>query len=288
MRVGKSDLTDEHLVRTGEGVVFARSVRRLAEHSWSEENLRAVVETPQKRKATTVDIPLAAEPLAPPLEAPEVPEDEKEEPKAKPEEDEEMQGDPSETEKTLRVPSSSRGEKRTEPQQNVFAKKRVMMKSPKRPATLATPSDDLVKRRVMKKTDTKCSCQWKVAGSDLLHAVNALFNDETGEEAKPWSDESEKTGILTVLVCHHKEMMKGRQKELSSLKDMSAMTAAKRSEAVGKRAPQTRWVDRERRLREVQAGSEGLQSKSGAYSARDVLTDTIDTVSENNVGCKFT
>ena len=161
MRVGKSDLTDEHLVRTGEGVVYARSVRRLAEHSWSEENLRAVVETPQKRKATTVDIPLAAEPLAPPLEAPEVPEDEKEEPKAKPEEDEEMQGDPSETEKTPGVPSSSRGEKRTEPQQNVFAKKRVMMKSPKRPATLATPSDDLVKRRLMKKTDTKCPCQWK-------------------------------------------------------------------------------------------------------------------------------
>ena len=31
-----------------EGVLYARSVRRLAEHSWSEENLRAVVETPQK------------------------------------------------------------------------------------------------------------------------------------------------------------------------------------------------------------------------------------------------
>ena len=28
----------------------------------------------------------------------------------------------------------------------------------------------------------------EVAGSDLLHAVNALLNDETGEEAKPWSD----------------------------------------------------------------------------------------------------
>ena len=75
--------------------------------------------------------------------------------------------------------------------------------------------------------------------------MNALLNDETGEDAKPWSDESEKTRILTVLV-DRKEMMKGRQKELSSLKDMSAMTAAKRSEAVGKRAPQTRWVDRER------------------------------------------
>ena len=32
--LGKSDLTDEHLVRTDEGVVYARSVRRLADHSW--------------------------------------------------------------------------------------------------------------------------------------------------------------------------------------------------------------------------------------------------------------
>ena len=37
---------------------------------------------------------------------------------------------------------------------------------------------------------------------------------------------------------------------------------------------------RERRLSEVQAGSEGLQSMSGAYSARDVLINTIDTVAE--------
>ena len=44
--LGTSDLTGEHLVRTDEGVVNARSARRLAEHSWSEENLRAVVATP--------------------------------------------------------------------------------------------------------------------------------------------------------------------------------------------------------------------------------------------------
>ena len=37
--LGKSYFTDERLVRTDEGVVYARSVRRLAEHSWSEENL---------------------------------------------------------------------------------------------------------------------------------------------------------------------------------------------------------------------------------------------------------
>ena len=65
--LGKSDLTDEHLVRTDQGVVYARSVRRLAEHSWSEETLRAVVETPQRPKTTIAGIPPAAEPLGIPL-----------------------------------------------------------------------------------------------------------------------------------------------------------------------------------------------------------------------------
>ena len=65
------------------------------------------------------------------------------------------------------------------------------------------------------------------------------------EEAKPWSEGSEKTKILTVL-DNNEEMMKGRQKELNSLKGMGAMTAVKRSEAVGKRVIQTRWVDREK------------------------------------------
>ena len=162
-----------------EGVENARSLRRLAEHSWSEEDLR-------KPKPTTVDIPPAAESLALPLEAPEVPEDEKEEPKAKPEEDAGMQGVSSETEMTPGVPSSSRGKKRTEPQQNVFAKKRVMMISLKGPATPVTPCDNPV---LMKKTDTKgyddVLMPVEIAASDLLHTVNALLNDETGEEAKP-------------------------------------------------------------------------------------------------------
>ena len=79
----KSDITDEHLVRTDEGVVYARSVRRPAEHRWSEENLRAIVENPQTPRSTTVDIPPAAEPFAPPPPpaAPEVPVDEKGEPR---------------------------------------------------------------------------------------------------------------------------------------------------------------------------------------------------------------
>ena len=53
--LGKSDLTDEHLVRTDDGVENARSVRRLAEHSWSEENLRSVAETPPKPRSTATD-----------------------------------------------------------------------------------------------------------------------------------------------------------------------------------------------------------------------------------------
>ena len=105
--LGKSDLTEKHLVTdspstVGQKITFVQS--------------------------TTVDIPPAAEPLAPPLEAPEAPEDEKEEPKAEPEEGEEMQENSSETKMTPGVPSSSRGEKRTQPQQNVIEKQSVMKK----------------------------------------------------------------------------------------------------------------------------------------------------------------
>ena len=92
MWLGKSDLTDEHLVRTDQGVVYARSVRRLAEHSWPEETLRAVVETPQRPKTTIADIPPAAEPLGIPHEPPEADEDAKEEPTGEQEEDHEVQG----------------------------------------------------------------------------------------------------------------------------------------------------------------------------------------------------
>ena len=52
-------------------------------------------------------------------------------------------------------------------------------------------------------------------------------------------DEDHKLPKLTVL-DDYEEMMKGRQKELNSLKEMDAMTVVKKSEAVGKRAIQTR------------------------------------------------
>ena len=45
---------------------------------------------------------------------------------------------------------------------------------------------------------------------------------------------------------------------------------------------------RERRTSEIRVSLEGLQSMSGAYTSRDVFTNTIDTVSENNAGCELT
>ena len=90
MWLDKSHLTDEHLFRTDD--VYARSARRLAELSWSEENLRAVVETPQNPNSTTVDIPPAAELSLLLLQHQKYLEMRRREPTAKPEDDEEMQG----------------------------------------------------------------------------------------------------------------------------------------------------------------------------------------------------
>ena len=72
--------------------------------------------------------------------------------------------------------------------------------------------------------------------------VNTLSKDEIMAEAN--SNEDNEMPKLTVL-DDYEEMMKGRQKELSSLTEMGAMTFVKRSEAVGKRMIQTRWVDQE-------------------------------------------
>ena len=169
--------------------LHTRSVRILAEHSWSEVNIRAVVETPQKPKSTTVDIPLAAEPLAPPPAAPEVQDGEKEEPTAKPEEDEEMQEEPSETKMTPGASSFSRCEMRTETQEATSVKDRVTMTSSTDMRT-ATFTDELVKRRMTGKTDTKSDdvlMPVEIEDSDLLNTVIILFNNETGEEANSWS-----------------------------------------------------------------------------------------------------
>ena len=48
-----------------------------------------------------------------------------------------------------------------------------------------------------------------IEDTDVLRTMNALLDDEKGEEAKPWTEELEKTKILTVL-ADREEMMKGR------------------------------------------------------------------------------
>ena len=85
------------------------------------------VETPQRPKTTIADVPPAAEPLALPHASQEVPENEEEEPTAEPEEDEEMEEEQLDTKETPGVSSSGRGERRTETQENMSVKKRVMM-----------------------------------------------------------------------------------------------------------------------------------------------------------------
>ena len=86
----------------------------------------------------------------------------------------------------------------------------------------------------------------------------------------------------------YEEMMKGRQKELNSLKEMGTMTVVKRTEAVGKRTIQTRWVDREKDGRVKSRLVLKTTIDVRAYTARDVFTNTVDVVSENDAGCKLT
>ena len=249
--LGKSDLTDEHLVRTDDGVVYARSVRRLAENSWSEDNLKAVVETPQKPRSMTTDdaldprvVPEAHEQENPNEEANENNEESGETPDKPEDMDHEMEGETLPEPDTAATSSSSRGEKRTETQENVFVKRRLMAKSPKRPITLVPPPEDPVKRRLLKKqTDTRNDELVMNVDENLLNVVSKLTKDENMPEVN--SDEDKEMPKFTVL-DDYEEMMKGRQKELNSLKEMGTMTVVKRTEAVGKRTIQTRWVDREK------------------------------------------
>ena len=213
--LGKSDLTDEHLVRTDDGLVYARSVRRLAENSWSEENLKSG-ETPDK------------------------PDDE----------DHEMEEETLPEPDTAAMSSSSRREKRTETQENVFVKRRLMAKSPERPITLVPPPEDPEKRRLLKKTDMRNDELVMNVDEHLMNVVSMLTEDENMPEVI--SNEDNEMPKLTVL-DDYEEMMKGRQ-----LKEMSTMTVVERSEAVGKRTIQTRWVDRE---------------KDGRVKSRSVLKD---------------
>ena len=157
--------------------------------------------------------------------------------------------------------SSSRGEKRTETQDNVFVKRRSTAKSPKRPVTLVPPPGDRVRRR-LKRTDVRNDEVAMNVDEHLVNVVNMLTKDENMPEANS-NDDNEMPKLTVLDDCE--EMMKGRQKELNSLIEMGTMTVVKRSEAVGKRTIQTRWVDREKDGRVKSRLLARLQSMSGAY-----------------------
>ena len=100
-----------------------------------------------------------------------------------------------------------------------------------------------MKRRLLKKTDMRNDEVVMNVDEHLVNVVNMLTRDENMPEAN--SNEDNEMPKLTVL-DDYEEMMKGRQKELNSLKEMGTMTVVKSSEAVGKRTIQKRWVDREK------------------------------------------
>ena len=171
-------------------------------------------------------------------------------------EDHDLEGETLPEPDTAMMSSSSRGEKRTETQENVFVKRRLTAKSPKRPITLIPPPEDPVKRRLLF-TDMRNDELIMNVDEHLMNVVSMLTKEENMPEAKGAeltkdenipeanSNEDNEMPKLTVL-GDYEEMMKGRQKELNSLKEMGTMTVVKRSEAVGKRTFQTRWVDREK------------------------------------------
>ena len=176
--------------------MYARSVRRLAENSWSEENIKAVIETPQKPRSMTTDdatdprvVPEVHERENPNEEANDNDDEDEETPDKPEDEDHEMEGE------TLPEPdtsaTSSRGEKCTETQENVFVKRRLMAKSPKRPITLVPPPEDPVKRRLLKKTDMRNDGSvMSVMNVDehLVNVVNMLTKDENMPEVNSNED----------------------------------------------------------------------------------------------------
>ena len=157
--------------------------------------------------------------------------------------DHEMEGETLPEPDTAAMSSSSRGEKRTETQENVFVERRLMAKSPKRPITLVPLPEDPVKRRLLKKTDMRHDELVMNVDEHWVNVVSMLTRDQNMPGVN--SNEDNELPKLTVL-DDFEEMMKGRQKEWNSLKEMGTMTVVKRSEAVGKRTIQTRWVDREK------------------------------------------
>ena len=109
---------------------------------------------------------------------------------------------------TRATSSSSRGEKRTETLENVFVKRRLMTKSPKRPITFVPPPEDPVKRRLLKKSDVRNDESVVDVDENRLNVVNTLTKDEAVAETNP--NENHEMPKLTVL-DDHEELIEGRR-----------------------------------------------------------------------------
>ena len=88
-----------------------------------------------------------------------------------------MQVEPVDTREAPGPSSSTRGEKRTETQENVPVKKRLMMKSPKRPATPVSLPDDPVKRKTVE--ETRLAEQRRAHGSGNQRHGSAAHGEQT-------------------------------------------------------------------------------------------------------------
>ena len=72
-------------------------------------------------------------------------------------------------------------ERSAQKDKNVFVKRPLMTKPPKRPITLVPPPEDPVKRRLMKKTHLRNDELVMNVDEDLFNVVNTLMKDETSK-----------------------------------------------------------------------------------------------------------
>ena len=93
------------------------------------------------------------------------------------------------------------------------------------------PPQDPVKRTLLKKTEMSNDEVVMNVDEHLVNVVNMLTKDENMPEEN--TNEDNEMLKLTVL-DDYEEMMKGRQKEVNLLKEMGAMTVAKRSEQLAR------------------------------------------------------
>ena len=184
------------LFGTGDGVAYARSVRRLAENSWSEENLKSVIETPQKPRSTTTDdaadsraVPEVHEHENQDEEANDNDVEDEESPDKPDDEDHDMEGETLPQPDTTATSSSSR-EREAHRNTGEWVRDKTADDevTTKRPITLVPPPEDPVKRRLMKKTDLRNDESVMNIDENLSNVVNTLTKDETVPETNPDED----------------------------------------------------------------------------------------------------